>query len=120
VGARRIFALLMALLIWSEGAGVARALSADATVDCCCGTHSATRRCKCLHCPVGLRNNSPAKQTLAAPSSCTAHSSDEMLLVIATLPPGAPALAAPDFSPLASDPALEPEGALARATRPPP
>jgi hypothetical protein len=54
--ARRTLALLLIALVVIETAGLAQAFGIDAMVHCCCGPHTAARKCRCLSCPVTRRH----------------------------------------------------------------
>jgi hypothetical protein len=117
---RRVIAVVLAMLLWGESAGIARAVAADGVVSCCCGPHSAARRCHCLRCPVGLHRDAPSTTKLAPSSSCVGHGGEEALLVIATLPLHVPQLHAPSFIRIIAERAVTPPSATLRTDRPPP
>src|SRR5687767_5725650 len=67
---RRVCALLLALLVLVEGAGVARALSSVEAIECCCGKHDAHRACKCKACPILKKRAHAATTRLEVGRDC--------------------------------------------------
>jgi hypothetical protein len=118
---RGAFAIFIALLLVIESAGVARALGEGSMVECCCGSHSIARACKCSHCPIRLRHDGHREHArIDAPSPCVAHAHDGLLVVTATLP-SSPALATPSCLPAsAPDVAPVPRSVTLDPARPPP
>lgn len=122
---RRIALSFLCLLFVAESAGVARAFGRAAQVTCCCGAHSAARKCKCSHCPVIKRraraHRDAAPDRLAAGRECQGATDHDAPLSFAALPvarvPGDPIiLTAPHVPPAPAmllDRTLEPR-------RPPP
>jgi hypothetical protein len=120
----RFLALLLAALVLLEGSGFARAFGEGATVHCCCGSHSAARRCRCKACPTARRGTPPRADgdRLAASRECDGVSGDAGVLVIVAVPvPAAPA--APILPPAVRVLAVAPSPLVTRPLdfgRPPP
>ena len=86
---RGFVAVLLALLVFGEGAGIARAMCAGGDILCCCGPHAVSRACKCAACPIKLRRTSREHDhgRVSAPADCHgAATSDAPLVVLATMP----------------------------------
>lgn len=120
---RRGCALVLMLLVVIETGGLARAFAADASVHCCCGEHSAARRCDCKSCPVSLRGHRAAAtgDRLTGGGPCRHATVDGAVLIML-------ALEAPALPVLASDPPARAPcplpaalvSAIMSADRPPP
>ena len=120
--ARRALAVLVTILIVMESAGVAQAVGSGATVHCCCGPHSAARKCRCSSCPV-VKRRERGKTTarLAAGGDCDARSGDGARLVTLAVPPAPlPSLAAPFCGRLSQPAVTAPPQRLSDGDRPPP
>jgi hypothetical protein len=103
---RRALAIVVAMLIVAESAGAAQAFGVDTEVHCCCGPHSAARKCRCSSCPVSKRHKSHSGKLsqLQSGGDCHPHGdgdgrlvplSDGVFVPIAPLPPLARSLRAP-------------------------
>lgn len=124
VVSRALFALLLAMLVIVESAGVARAIGFRTMVSCCCGRHHVARPCHCLRCPSKLRAQPPAEHGAEAAvhplSACVPHGEDGVLTVLAT-EAELPVLAAPvDVSILTGLPLLALCSIDTAPSRPPP
>ena len=84
----RLLAVLLAALVLLEGSGLARAFGEGATVHCCCGDHSAARRCRCKACPTARRGATARADgdRLAAARECDGVSGDAGVLMIVAVP----------------------------------
>jgi hypothetical protein len=115
--------VVLAALVLLEGAGIARALGHGADISCCCGEHSAARKCDCHDCPVAKRRapQAPEAAQLDAGRGCDGTPSGDALLVMVALTPPALSLstlqAARAVVPPPPAPPLE---RLIEAGRPPP
>jgi hypothetical protein len=97
---RRLFVLLLVIVVVGETSGVARAFGPGSSVHCCCGTHAAARPCPCPDCPVTLHRAAPhdiGAATLAAGRDCNGAAADEVgvLTVLAIAPHALYPFAAP-------------------------
>src|SRR5581483_11685178 len=121
---RRLAACLLAALVLVESSGAARAFSDGATVSCCCGSHSAARRCRCVACPVASRraHRSAAGDRLAPARECSGDHDDAGVLAVIA-PPAAPRFSVEKPFPtgtLAFREVALPASRLVDAGRPPP
>jgi len=120
---RRLLACLLTVLVLLETGGVARAI-AGADIACCCGHHSAARKCGCKSCPI-VKRRAPREligDQLDSARDCQGGSSDQALVlqVTALVVVAAPLLAPrPIRAPLGLALVI-PEGRRTGADRPPP
>jgi len=123
---RQLIVALLVVLLVAESSGVARAFGPGSIVTCCCGPHSAARRCKCLHCPVAQRDDHDHDHErggarIAAAQDCDGNAPEEAVLDVEALlitPIAVPTPAAMSLRATWSLPELADR--LTEPTRPPP
>jgi hypothetical protein len=102
---------------------VARAFAADGDIDCCCGEHSAVRRCHCNDCPVTRRGVPERVGDQIGAEHCGGGGAQDIgvLAVLVHVLPAPPVLAGPRL--VSATPRIRPllrSGRLIEAGRPPP